>query len=153
MGKGVESVDRREGVGRGGGSITTLKYGVAIEAWWQRGAHSNRSPTPITQCAKPNLEPHMEAHRTIYRFKRATVVAATDYKTGDTKIRTDIIEQICTVQSCEIHRTLARGLRHLAILGRRSSSANINKPKVRVRNVTVPHPQARHPPKRDTVYP
>ena len=30
-----------------------------------RGGHSNRSPKSITHCAKPNLEPHMEAHRTI----------------------------------------------------------------------------------------
>ena len=28
---GVKKVDQREGVGRGGGSITTLKQGVAIE--------------------------------------------------------------------------------------------------------------------------
>ena len=28
-------------------------------------AHWNCSPTSITDCAKPNLEPHMEAYRTI----------------------------------------------------------------------------------------
>ena len=32
-----------------------------MEAWWQRGAHLNRLPTLITDCAKPNLEPHIEA--------------------------------------------------------------------------------------------
>ena len=31
---GVEEVNRREGVGHGGGSITILKQRVAIEAWW-----------------------------------------------------------------------------------------------------------------------
>jgi hypothetical protein len=36
--EGVENVDRREGVGQGGGSIITPKYGVAREAWWQRGS-------------------------------------------------------------------------------------------------------------------
>ena len=33
VGAGVEKVDRREGIGRGGGSIATLKQGVTIEAW------------------------------------------------------------------------------------------------------------------------
>ena len=42
---GVEKVDRREGIGRGGGSIATPKQGVTIEAWWQRG--SLKSPTKI----------------------------------------------------------------------------------------------------------
>ena len=50
VGAGVEKVDRREGIGRGGGSIATLKQGVTIEAWWQRG-HLNRPPKSITHCA------------------------------------------------------------------------------------------------------
>jgi hypothetical protein len=34
VGAGVEKVNRREGIGRGGGSIAILKQGVTIEAWW-----------------------------------------------------------------------------------------------------------------------
>ena len=32
--KSVKSVNRKEGVGRGEGSIITPREGVAIEAWW-----------------------------------------------------------------------------------------------------------------------
>ena len=94
MGEGVENVGYREGVGRGGrggGSITTLKQGVAIEAWWQRG--SLKSPTKINnllcEVKYGALSGGLPNERLNYRFNFAAVVAATNYKTGDTKRRTD----------------------------------------------------------------
>ena len=65
VGKDIGNVDRGEGAGRGGGSIITPKQGVAIEAWCQRGAYSNRSPTSIMHYAKSNMGPHLEPYRTV----------------------------------------------------------------------------------------
>ena len=70
VGEGVESVDRREGVGQGGGSITTPKQGVAIEAWWQRG--SLKSPTkindPLCEVKYGASSGGLPNDRLIYRF-------------------------------------------------------------------------------------
>jgi hypothetical protein len=85
---GVEKIDRRESVGREGGSITTPKQGVAIEAWWQRG--SLKSPTkiedPLCKVKYGASSGGLPNDRLNYRFN---LVAATNYKTGDTKRRTD----------------------------------------------------------------
>ena len=64
VGKGVENINQEEGVGRGGGSITTPKKEVAIEAWRQRG-RLNRLPKSIIYCTKLNLKLNLEPYQTI----------------------------------------------------------------------------------------
>ena len=71
---GVEKVDRREGVGRRGGSITILKQGVAIGAWWQRG--SLKSPTkikdPLCEVKYGASSGGLPIDRLNYRFYRSS---------------------------------------------------------------------------------
>ena len=71
VGEDVESVNRRKGAGRGGGSITTPKRGVAIEPSGRWG-HLNRPPKSITHYTKSNMEPYLETYRTINLFTDST---------------------------------------------------------------------------------
>ena len=92
MGKGVESGDRREGVGQGGRLYYYTKVGsrdrglVAERSSLESLADVNHALCEAKYGASYGSSPN---DRLNYRFKRATVVAATNYKTGDTKIRTD----------------------------------------------------------------
>ena len=67
---GVEKVDRREGIGRGGGSIATLKQGVAIEAWWQRGSlkSTTKINNPLCGVKYGASSGGLPNDRLIYRF-------------------------------------------------------------------------------------
>jgi len=75
VGEGVENIGRREGVGQGGGSITTSKKGVAIEAWWQRGAHSKQATLKGAQIEQIMMWRQFNQHYDGFRQKYCTLSA------------------------------------------------------------------------------